>query len=64
MKNALMPLAKSVLIPLGLTAAERATDATIQKKIYGSDMTAMTVSNKEMKDMKIVKSLEEIYWVY
>ena len=64
MKNALMPLAKSVLIPLGLTAAETATDATIQKKIYGSDMTAMTVSNKEMKDMKIVKSLEEIYWVY
>ena len=64
MKNALIPLAKSVLIPLGLTAAETATDATIQKKIYGSDMTAMTVSNKEMKDMKIVKSLEEIYWVY
>ena len=64
MKNALMPLAKSVLIPLGLTAAETATDATIQKKIYGSDMTAMTVSNKEMKDTKIVKSLEEIYWVY
>ena len=64
MKNALMPLAKSVLIPLGLTAAETATDATIQKKIYGSDMTAMTVANKEMKDMKIVKSLEEIYWVY
>ena len=64
MKNALMPLAKSVLIPLGLTTAETATDATIQKKIYGSGMTAMTVSNKEMKDMKIVKSLEEIYWVY
>ena len=32
MKNVLKPSAKSVLIPLGLTAAAAATDATIQKK--------------------------------
>ena len=32
MKNVLKPLAKSVLIPLGLTAPAYATDATIHKK--------------------------------
>ena len=32
MKNVLKPLAKIVLIPLGLTAAESATDAAIHKK--------------------------------
>ena len=32
MKNALKPLAKSNLIPLGLTAAASATYAAIQKK--------------------------------
>ena len=31
-KNVLTPLTKSVLIPLGLTAAASATDVTIQKK--------------------------------
>ena len=36
MKNVLKPLATSVLIPLGLTAAA-ATDAAIQKKIFGLD---------------------------
>ena len=37
-----------------------ATNAVILKKIYGSGMTALIISNKEMKDiMKIVKSLEE-----
>ena len=31
-KNVIKPLAKSVLIPLGLTAASSAADAGIQKK--------------------------------
>ena len=31
----LKPLAKSVLIPLGLTAATSATDAAIHKKMFG-----------------------------
>ena len=35
-KNAITPLAKSVLIPLGLTAAASAADAGIHKKILGS----------------------------
>ena len=61
MKHVLIPLAKSVLIPLGLTAAaESATDAAIEKKIYGSGTTALIISNEEMKDvMRILKSIEE-----
>ena len=47
-----------VLIPLGSTTA--ATDAAIQKKIFGSDTTSLIISNEEMKNiMKIVKSLKE-----
>ena len=34
MKNVLMPLAKTVLLPLRLRAAAIAIDAAIQKKIY------------------------------
>ena len=36
MKSVIKPLAKSVLIPLGLTAAASAADAGIHKKILGS----------------------------
>ena len=36
MKNVIKPLAKSVLIALGLTAAASAADAGIHKKIFGS----------------------------
>ena len=35
-KNELKPLAKSILKPLELTAAASATDAAIQKKIFGT----------------------------
>ena len=60
MKNVLKPRAKSVLLPLGLTAASSAADARTNKKILGSGMTAFTISNKEMDNiMKIVKSLED-----
>ena len=34
MKNVLKPLAKSVLIPLGLTTAASVTDAAIQKRFF------------------------------
>ena len=58
--NLLKPLGKSVLIPLGLTVAASATDAPIQKKIYGSGTTTSIISNEEMKDItKIVKPLED-----
>ena len=59
-KNLLKLVAKRVFIPLGLTAAASATDAAIHKKIFGSDMTTLTILNAEINDiMKIVKSLEE-----
>ena len=60
-KNVIKPLAKSVLIPLGLTAAASAADARIHKKILGSgNMTTLIISNDEIGDIiKIVKSLED-----
>ena len=59
-KNVIEPLAKSVLIPLGLTAAESAADAKIHKKSLGSGRTTLMISNDEMKDIvEIVKSLED-----
>ena len=45
--NILKPLAKSVLLPLGLTEAASATDATIQKKTYGSWTTTLIISNEK-----------------
>ena len=60
MKNILKPLAKSVLIPLGLTATVSATDKVIQKKIFWSGMTTFIISNEEMNEIiKIVKSFRE-----
>ena len=62
MKSVIKPLAKSVLIPLGLTAAESAADAGIHKKIVrsGHNNTTLIISNDEMDDvLKIVKSLED-----
>ena len=57
MKNILTP---NVLVPLGLTAAASATDAALQKKIYGSGTTTLVFSSEGLGDiMKIVKSLEE-----
>ena len=66
-KNVIKPLAKSILIPLGLTAAASATDAGIHKKILESrnlssshNNTVLITSNNEMEDIiKMVKSLEE-----
>ena len=46
MKNVLKPLAKSVLIPLGLTAAASATDAAIHKKMFGSSVITLKILNK------------------
>ena len=57
--NVIKPSAKSVLIPLGLTAAS-AADAGIHKKILGSGNTTLMISNNDMEDLiKIVKSLED-----
>ena len=58
-KNVITPLAKNLLIPLGITAA--AVDAGIHKKILGSGRhTTLIISNKDMEDLiKVVKSLED-----
>ena len=56
-KNVIKPLAKSVLIPLGLTAAASAADAGIHKKILGS---TLMISNEEVNDIiNIVQALED-----
>ena len=63
-KSVIKPLAKSVLVPLGLTAAASAADAGIHKKVLGSgrdhNNTILIISKDEMDDiLKIVKSLED-----
>ena len=61
MKSVNKSLAKSVLVPLGLTAAASAADAGIHKKNLGSGHnTTLIISNDEIDDiLKIVKSLED-----
>ena len=59
MRNVLKPLAKSVLMPLGLTTAASATDAVIRKKVFESGMTILIILNEEMDDiLKIINYLE------
>ena len=62
-KNVSTPLAKSVLIPLRLTAAASAADAGIHKKILESghcNNTTLIISNNQMEDIiKIVQSLKD-----
>ena len=63
-KNVTKPLAKSVLIPLGLIEAASAADVGIHKKILGSGhnhspSTTLIISNNKIEDIiKIVKSPE------
>ena len=67
--NKLKPLAKGVLIPLGLRAAASAIDAAIHDKLFGSNrqplnlalhITTLIILIEEISDiMKILKSLEE-----
>ena len=42
-KNVIKPLAKSVLIPLGLTAAASATDAGIHKKYWHQEILHLVI---------------------
>ena len=48
--KAVMPLAKNVLAPLGLTAAMSAIDGSIQKKIYGSGVK-LIIEEEDMQDI-------------
>ena len=55
-----LPLKGNLFKPLGLTAAATATDAAIQKRIYGSGTTTLISLNEEMEDiLKTVNSHEE-----
>ena len=59
-KHVIKPLAKTVLIPLGLTTAASAADAGIHKKILGSDSTTLIISNEKINYIiKIVQALED-----
>ena len=61
MKNVIKPLAKSFLVPLGLTAVASAEDAGIHKKILGSGhlsdsaahTTTLIISNDEMEGIMV-----------
>ena len=67
MKNVLTPLAKSVLIQLGLTEAVSAADTGIHKKVLGfghpldvaQQIPILIISNEEMENMKIIKFLKK-----
>ena len=59
-ENVLKPLAKSISVSLGLSAATPATDAAVHKNIFASGVTTLIILNEEINDiMKIVKLLEE-----
>ena len=61
-RNVIKPLAKTVLIPLGLTTAVSAADEGIYEKISGwrhKNTRTLIISNDEMEDnIKIVKYLD------
>ena len=62
-KTVLIPLSKNFLLISGLTAAAPPTNASIQKKIYGSGMTRFIISNEGMKYiMKIIKALSNLVY--
>ena len=55
-----VPLAKNILVQLGITANALATHTEIQNKLHGSGTTTLIISNKEINDiMKIVKYLKD-----
>ena len=59
-KNLIKSLAKSFLIPLGLTAAASAGNSGIHRKTLGFGTTTLIISNDQMEDIvKIVRSLED-----
>ena len=46
-----VPLAKNVLKPLEISAAMSAIDGSIKKKMLGSGVTTLIISNDEMNDI-------------
>ena len=68
--NILKPLSKSVLVPLELTTATLATDAAVQKKIFGSGTINLVFSNKHLNDVmktelrSLIKGVKGTYIKY
>ena len=59
-RNTRQLLPKSLLIPLGITAAVLPAHAKKYRKILGSGTTTLIISNKEIEHViKIIKSLED-----
>ena len=59
-KNIIKPLAKSLPVPLRLTAAAPPPDASFLQIILVSRTTPLTISNKEKEDIKkIIRYFEE-----
>ena len=55
-----VPLAKNILATLGIAAGASVINAGIEKKIHGSETTALIISNEEMNDiMKIIQYLKD-----
>ena len=60
MKNVIQPLAKSVLSPLGFTAAASGADAGIHKKILGSGHNkTLIISNDEIIRRLLLEGVSE-----
>ena len=61
MRSILTPLAKSVLLPVGLTTLVSTKESVAQTKISRSSMKALIISSEEMEYiMKFVKSLKKL----
>ena len=60
--NVRKPLAKSILIPLGLAAAATATDAAIHNKMFESTTTTLIISNEEMNDIIKISPLKNLVY--
>ena len=56
-RDVLKPLAKSVLVPLGLTVTTSLTDAAIQKKIFWVRHNNLIFSNEELNAIKKLLNL-------
>ena len=56
------PLAKSVLIPLGLTAAASAADVGINKSILGSRTTTLIISDEWKTLLKYLNFLKVLVY--
>ena len=63
-RNVIQSLAKSVLIPLGLTTSASAADAGIHKKVLESRTTTLIISDDEMEDVIKIENLLKILVYY